>query len=225
MDLRLKVMVGKGAGQELAVAGPKFLVGRADDCQLRPRSDLISRHHCALLLEDGYAGVRDFGSKNGTLVNGERVLGERELKNGDRLTIGPLEFEVCLSTAIAKKKMPKVESVKEAAARTMQSAAASSEGGLSLDEWLTDDETSDATTRTQNIDDTRRFSLSETDKIDLGIIQPPEEPRGAKAHGPEKSAGPHDKRQPGKLPTAPPSSTKDSGQAAADALSKFFKRR
>src|ERR1700690_3341983 len=107
MEVRLKVLVGPNAGRELPVAGPKFLVGRAEDCQLRPRSDLISRHHCALLIEENFVAVRDFGSKNGTHVNGERVLGERELKSGDKLTIGPLEFEICLLTTTSSKKRPK----------------------------------------------------------------------------------------------------------------------
>lgn len=101
MEVRLKVLVGPNAGRELPVAGPKFLVGRAEDCQLRPKSDLISRHHCAILIEEALVTVRDFGSKNGTVVNGSRVRGEIELKNGDKLTIGPLEFEVCLRVAVA----------------------------------------------------------------------------------------------------------------------------
>ncbi len=104
MEVKLKVLVGPNAGKELPVAGPKFLIGRAEDCQLRPRSDLISRHHCVLLIEEGLMTVRDFGSKNGTLINGERVRGECELKNGDKLTIGPLEFEFCVHVGVASKK-------------------------------------------------------------------------------------------------------------------------
>ena len=73
MEVRLKVQVGKNVGQELLVPGPKFFIGRAEDCQLRPRSDLISRHHCVLLVEEGFVAVRDFGSKNGTLVNGSEI--------------------------------------------------------------------------------------------------------------------------------------------------------
>jgi len=87
MDLKLKVLEGKSVGQEIPVRCKKFFIGRAEDCQLRPGSDLISRHHCVLLVEDGYIGVRDFGSKNGTFINDERVVGERELKPGDRLTV------------------------------------------------------------------------------------------------------------------------------------------
>ena len=71
-----------------------------------------------LMIEDSLLIVRDFGSKNGTLVNGERMMGERELAAGDRLQIGPLDFEVCIRTGIASKKQaPKVEAAKDAAAR------------------------------------------------------------------------------------------------------------
>src|SRR5688572_14629927 len=114
MEVRLKVLVGKNAGQELSVPGPKFFVGRAEDCQLRPRSDLISRHHCALIIEENLVAVRDFGSKNGTHVNGERVAAERELKDGDILKVGPLEFEVSIKVSVTAKKRPKVTSVEEA---------------------------------------------------------------------------------------------------------------
>ena len=74
MDLKLKVLEGKHAGQQIAVKATKFLIGRAEDCHLRPGSELISRHHCALMVEDGYIAVRDFGSNNGTFVNEERVI-------------------------------------------------------------------------------------------------------------------------------------------------------
>jgi pSer/pThr/pTyr-binding forkhead associated (FHA) protein len=220
MEVRLKVLVGKSAGQELVIPGPKFFIGRAEDCQLRPRSDLISRHHCALLVEDGFLAVRDFGSKNGTLVNGDRVAGERELKAGDKLTVGPLEFEVCLLATTAAKKRPKVESVKEAAART----AEGSNDKIDVSLWLTDKDKDGAT-------ETRVINVNETSEIDL------EEPASAVAQGTlsdsspavatetEKSQ-PEKKRAPGKLPPIPQkAATGDSGGAAADVLNKFFKRR
>ena len=78
MEVQLKVLIGKTAGQKIKVTGPKFFVGRSEDCDLRPRSDLISRHHCAFIVEDAFVALRNFGSKNGSLVNGERVVGERD---------------------------------------------------------------------------------------------------------------------------------------------------
>ena len=217
MELRLKVLMGRNAGQELPVPGPRFLVGRAEDCQLRPRSDLISRHHCALLIEEGFASVRDFGSKNGTLVNSERVVGERELKNGDKLTIGPLEFEVCLRTSVATKKRPKVESVKEAAART----AATPGGDVDVDQRLKPDE------GLQSLSETRRLAINDTEEIDLGSTTQlaPQANAGSdlpKPHGAKRPG----KKPPGKLPSVPPNtSSHDSGKAASDVLNKFFKRR
>jgi pSer/pThr/pTyr-binding forkhead associated (FHA) protein len=119
MEVKLKVCVGASAGKELTVAGPKFFIGRAEDCQLRPKSDLISRHHCVLMVDDSALTVRDLGSRNGTLVNDEQVAGERELLAGDRLKVGPLEFEVVISRTLAPaQKRPKVTSVLEAAVRT-----------------------------------------------------------------------------------------------------------
>jgi pSer/pThr/pTyr-binding forkhead associated (FHA) protein len=225
MEVRLKVMVGKSRGQELMVPGPKFFIGRAEDCQLRPRSDLISRHHCALLIEDNFVAIRDFGSKNGTHVNGERVSGERELRAGDKLTIGPLEFEVCLLTAVSSKKRPKVESVREAAARTAESSAER----VDVSQWLTDKDQS------HGVAETRIVDMNETSEIDVGESQVVETAKAQdkdRANGDSKaelsaiSSKKHaEKNAPGKLPANAKDNAADSRTAAADVLNKFFKRR
>jgi pSer/pThr/pTyr-binding forkhead associated (FHA) protein len=43
---------------------------------------------------DRAAHIRDLGSTNGTLVNGQRLVGERRLEEGDLVQLGPLVFEV-----------------------------------------------------------------------------------------------------------------------------------
>ena len=58
---------------------------------MRPQSELISRYHCTILVGDKVV-IRDLGSKNGVRLNGERVNTEQTLHNGDKLTVGPLEF-------------------------------------------------------------------------------------------------------------------------------------
>ncbi len=120
MEVKLVVASGRNAGQVIPVSGGKFFIGRAEDCNLRPYSDLISRHHCAILVDQGSVLVRDFGSKNGTVINGERVRTEQELKNGDRLQVGDLEFEVQLIVELPGKKLSKVHGVQEVAARTAE---------------------------------------------------------------------------------------------------------
>lgn len=94
MAVFLQVVGGRNAGQEIAVRGRRFLIGRASDCHLRAHSDQISRYHCALLIEQAGVFVRDYGSRNGTLVDGQRIFDQAELRDGQRLQIGPLEFVV-----------------------------------------------------------------------------------------------------------------------------------
>ena len=93
MFVQLVVAAGNRAGQVIHVLGEKFIIGRAEDCHLRPRSELISRYHCAILVGEGVV-VRDLGSKNGVRLNGEKVSAEHKLETGDKLVVGPLEFFV-----------------------------------------------------------------------------------------------------------------------------------
>jgi pSer/pThr/pTyr-binding forkhead associated (FHA) protein len=216
MEVRLKVLVGKNSGQELNIPGPRFFIGRAEDCQLRPRSDLISRHHCVLLIEEGFLAIRDFGSKNGTIVNGQRIVGERELKPGDRLTIGPLEFEVLVPTPAPTKKRPKVESVKEAAARTAEGHGAQGDAdNMDVSEWIGDAASGDSKVLDA---ETRVIHMNETGEIDVGRADVGKTDVSAKS----ASGG---KTQPGKLPPISKGNSGDSRTAAADVLNKFFKRR
>jgi len=210
MEVRLIVLHGKSAGKEVPVAGPKFFIGRAEDCHLRPQSDSVSRHHCAVLVEEGFVSVRDFGSKNGTFLNGERLTGERELKTGDQLKVGPLEFEVRLTVPVGGKKKPKVKSVQEAAARTAQSSDLDDDD---IGDWLVDDD-EDAAHR-----DTLVASGAPTDQIDpqgVGESDDQEENEPKKREEAGKPTGAWSKP---KKPDA--SSSRD---AAADMLKQFFKR-
>jgi len=105
MKLSLIVLTsGKQEGKAIEIKGPEFLVGRDPECQLRPASPLISKRHCAIVLGDGKAVVRDFGSTNGTFLNDQPVKGEAELHNDDQLKIGPLHFRVRLEAPAAKPK-------------------------------------------------------------------------------------------------------------------------
>jgi pSer/pThr/pTyr-binding forkhead associated (FHA) protein len=60
----------------------------------------VSKRHCAVLIRAEQAFVRDFNSTNGTAVNDQPVKDEVELHNDDKLTVGPLEFRVCLETTV-----------------------------------------------------------------------------------------------------------------------------
>jgi pSer/pThr/pTyr-binding forkhead associated (FHA) protein len=75
---------------------PFFLIGRHPRCHLRPTSPEVSRHHCALFIEEERILVRDLRSRTGTRVNGQPIRGEVELQAGDQLCIGPLVFVLSL---------------------------------------------------------------------------------------------------------------------------------
>ena len=96
MQLKLIVVGGARSGEEVVISVPKFIIGRDRDCHLRCNSDVVSRHHCALIVEPNYISVVDFSSKNGTFVDGERVVREQELQTGSLLAVGPLQFLVQL---------------------------------------------------------------------------------------------------------------------------------
>ena len=210
MDVKLVVLSGKRAGEEVSVVGPKFFIGRASDCQLRPHSEMVSRHHCVIILEEGYVGVRDFGSKNGTVVNGEVARGEQELKNGDRIRVGDLEFEIQLGVSIGGKKKPKVTSVQEAASRTVETAA---DDDMNLDKWLSD-------TDTQTLESTRALD-GETDTIST---TPDEEP-GPPGKQPKRKKKKEDEIV-GVYKGGRYKATKENPRdAAADTLKNFFKNR
>ncbi|MBX7104861.1 MAG: FHA domain-containing protein [Gemmataceae bacterium] len=94
MKVKLVVASGVHQGREIPIAGQEFVIGRDPQCQLRPSSPAISKKHCAIILRGNKVFVRDFGSTNGTFVNGEPVSGEVEVKNLAVLKAGPMDFRI-----------------------------------------------------------------------------------------------------------------------------------
>jgi pSer/pThr/pTyr-binding forkhead associated (FHA) protein len=107
MKLRLIVVGGVHEGKAIPINLPQFVIGRDPQCQLRPASAAISKRHCAVMVRGSQVFVRDFGSTNGTFVNGELVQGEVELHDGNKLKVGPLEFTVGLEVTTNAKAAPK----------------------------------------------------------------------------------------------------------------------
>ncbi len=74
----------------------KTLVGRASDCDLKLKSDLVSRYHCKIFLTDSVALVHDLGSSNGTFIDGKKLTPKRDTKlaPGCLLSIADVSFRV-----------------------------------------------------------------------------------------------------------------------------------
>src|SRR5262245_31101826 len=96
MQLRLKVVRGKPRGHCLSFPVGEYMFGRGPECDVRPNSDLVSRQHCLLHIQEDSVTIRDLGSMNGTLVNEQLVTDARPLAHGDKVQIGPLVLEVLL---------------------------------------------------------------------------------------------------------------------------------
>jgi pSer/pThr/pTyr-binding forkhead associated (FHA) protein len=92
MKARMRVVSGPLAGQTIEVT-TRLLVGREQDCDLRLPCEFLSRHHCALLLDDCTLRIRDLGSKNGTFVNGRRIANrEVILLHEDLVAVGATQL-------------------------------------------------------------------------------------------------------------------------------------
>lgn len=223
MQVKLKVLAGKNAGKELPVPVKRFLIGRGDDCHMRPKSDAISRNHCAILIteEDDQVIIRDLNSRNGTYLNGERIAADQSLESGDHLQIGRLEFEVMIKD---RKRAP------EPAAVSAPRGDSSASLEFDINEWLHEP---DKAGKSQKADpETRQFKLDETDRIALeaatgthdsvdGVASPTAD---TSTSGTKKIERPK-KQAPGKLPESVKPAASSSRDAAADMLKKFFNNR
>ena len=217
MQVNLKVLRGKSAGKEIPIPIASFLIGRGDDCHLRPKSDAISRRHCELTTEDGHVWVEDLGSRNGTVVNGVKIVEKTELFGGDTLKVGKLEFEISI----------------------LQPAA---NDEFDVSDWLETEEETNATPLADP--ETRQFELDETQQGELRRAaeqsepveavdakqtiddssdeEPSDDTTGFFLGGRKKK----DKaKKPGKLPQKLGPTSNDSTSAAADALKNFFNNR
>jgi serine/threonine-protein kinase len=115
--ITLKVTKGKLAGQEYVFDERNTcIVGRSPECNPQVPNDkdhkVISRHHCMLDINPPDVRVRDFGSLNGTWVNGTKIgqrerdqtpeegqraaFPEHDLKDGDEITLGNTTLQVSI---------------------------------------------------------------------------------------------------------------------------------
>jgi pSer/pThr/pTyr-binding forkhead associated (FHA) protein len=227
MKAKLCVLKGPSEGKEIAIPVSKFFIGRGEDCHLRPKSDAISRHHCAIIITDSQIAIRDFGSKNGTFVNDQRVENIAILNNGDKVVVGPLSFKLVLDHSLGGTKQPKVQGVEDVAQRSAsRNLEVSTSDDDSIASWLETSILEDI-----NSDDsdtvTRQFKLE-----DIKNIEPLVDAEGSTDDAQDEEEAADDtqvtgkKRKAIKLPKRPPEdeSSEDSKQAAEDMLRKYFNR-
>jgi hypothetical protein len=77
---------------DLELSEGQFAVGRSADCQLSLDDPLVSRRHALLVVAQGGVTVEDLQSRNGVVVNGQRIAERTPLQPGDKIVIGSQEL-------------------------------------------------------------------------------------------------------------------------------------
>lgn len=83
----LLLLTGPQAGRRHEIDA-EVTMGRSPSCTIALEDAKVSRKHVRIAMVGGEARVSDLGSRNGTLVNGEKIEGEVTLLPGDRLQVG-----------------------------------------------------------------------------------------------------------------------------------------
>lgn len=214
MGAKLIVVSGKSAGKAIGLKHGKLLIGRSDECDVRPLGEEVSRRHCLLQMAGESLTVKDLGSRNGTIVNGTLITELVTLNDGDIVRVGPLELRVSCDRPAAAPPRPSAD-------------------GEDVSRWLmADDEPA-------GISDTTRSLrvVGANDSLPAGAEDEEPATPAPVAAGPDDSAAKDastgssaaieavlaSKSQPGALPASAKSSKSESSrEAAAEALKKFF---
>ena len=100
------VILQGGDAKNYELTAEEAVMGRHPECAIQLESNMVSRRHARVYKNGNKYFIEDLGSGNGTVVNGEKVEGALELKNEDRIKLGPilLRFEDLSSPATRKPK-------------------------------------------------------------------------------------------------------------------------
>lgn len=90
---KLTIISGPHAGTSYSIQEGETSIGRQAGNVILLHSSKVSKRHCVLVSNGQEIYVEDQGSSNGTFVNGE-LAKRRQVKNGDRLSVGNYIFEL-----------------------------------------------------------------------------------------------------------------------------------
>lgn len=95
--------------RERFISSEGLTIGRSTENDLMISDLEASRFHSKILPENERLIVVDLDSTNGTFLNEDRVIGNRELNDGDRIRIGQLEFQITILSTETEEEPAKVE--------------------------------------------------------------------------------------------------------------------
>lgn len=87
--VKLSVVV---AQREIVLMEGTNVIGREPPATIQIDGRGLSRHHARIQVSNGDATLEDLGSKNGTLVNGQRITIPFRLSDGDEIRLGAISL-------------------------------------------------------------------------------------------------------------------------------------
>jgi DNA-binding winged helix-turn-helix (wHTH) protein len=78
--------------REFILTPGAHIIGRGHDCGVCIESTDVSRHHAQVTIDSIGATIKDLGSRNGTIVAGERLTDSRQLRDGDEIRLGSVSL-------------------------------------------------------------------------------------------------------------------------------------
>jgi hypothetical protein len=88
---RATLLIALGADQTKQSLGPINYLGRTEDNQIQINTSNVSRRHAVIAFTPAGFAIKDLGSQNGTILNGERVS-DKVLADGDRIVVGDAQI-------------------------------------------------------------------------------------------------------------------------------------
>src|SRR4051812_19942878 len=83
-----RILLATPEGQQVVELRDHNSLGRHPSNTIQLLDKIVSKEHCILERRVNGFTLRDLGSLNGTYINGERVVGEQDLKHGDDIALG-----------------------------------------------------------------------------------------------------------------------------------------
>jgi len=89
---QLMMLTGRIPGHIFYIPQGRTEIGRDPEAHARIDDDGVSRHHAELWRDGDQVTLTDHGSRNGTFINGQRLLGSARLADGARIRMGNTEL-------------------------------------------------------------------------------------------------------------------------------------
>ena len=89
----IRFLSGPLAGQSVVMQKDQYLIGRNADCDLQIDSNGISKNHCRLVVDNGEITVEDLNSRNGTFVDGRKIV-KSPVRPGQKISVNKSLIEI-----------------------------------------------------------------------------------------------------------------------------------